>query len=130
MSAAATQELLQLNERLLASIAGGDWDAYAELCDPSLTCFEPEARGHLVEGLAFHKFYFDLGSPDGPRNTTMAGAAVRMLGADAAVVCYTRLVQKLGAGGGPETTRFEETRLWQRIGGRWKHVHFHRSPGV
>ena len=29
------------------------------LCSPSMTAFEPEARGNLVEGMAFHKFYFD-----------------------------------------------------------------------
>jgi hypothetical protein len=31
--------------RLLESIAAGDWGTYAELCDASLTCFEPEAQG-------------------------------------------------------------------------------------
>ena len=29
--------------------------------DPQLTCFEPEARGNLIEGMDFHKFYFDNG---------------------------------------------------------------------
>ena len=29
------------------------------LCDPHMTAFEPEAIGNLVEGLDFHKFYFD-----------------------------------------------------------------------
>ena len=29
--------------------------------DPHLTAFEPEARGNLVEGLEFQKFYFDNG---------------------------------------------------------------------
>ena len=30
-----------------------------KLCDDDLTAFEPEALGNLVEGLHFHKFYFD-----------------------------------------------------------------------
>ena len=32
---------------------------FRRLCDPHLTAFEPEAIGNLVEGLEFHKFYFD-----------------------------------------------------------------------
>ena len=50
-----SQELIQLNQRLLDAIAAGDWATYQELCDPSLTAFEPEACGQLVEGMPFHK---------------------------------------------------------------------------
>lgn len=32
---------------------------FRKLCDPSMTCFEPEALGNLIEGMDFHKFYFD-----------------------------------------------------------------------
>ena len=120
-------ELLRLNQRLLDSIAAGDWNAYQELCHPELTCFEPEARGQLVEGLAFHKFYFDLGAPTSPRNTTMTSPHVIMLGDDAAVVAYVRLLQRIGDDDKPVTVCSEETRVWQRIDGRWRHVHFHRS---
>jgi hypothetical protein len=45
------KEVLGLTEKLLRSIAEGDWATYEELCAPDMTCFEPEARGHLVEGL-------------------------------------------------------------------------------
>ena len=51
-------ELLQINQQLLDSIAPGDWKAYTQFCDPSISAFEPEARGELVEGLPFHQFYF------------------------------------------------------------------------
>ncbi|HZT83293.1 MAG TPA: DUF4440 domain-containing protein [Gemmataceae bacterium] len=130
MTDPAVEELLQLNQRLLDSIARKDWDTYAELCDPSLTAFEPEACGQLVEGLEFHRFYFDLGGGRTPQQTTMAGPRVRRLG-DVAVVAYVRLVQVVGADGVPATRAFEETRVWQRRDGRWRHVHFHRSalPG-
>lgn len=120
-------EILELTKQLLESIAAADWTTYAELCDDSLTCFEPEAHGHLVRGLDFHKFYFDLGAAEGPRTTTMSSPKVRVMG-DAAVVTYVRLVQFLNEQGAPQTSHYEETRVWQLEEGRWKHVHFHRSP--
>ena len=143
---AAANEVLALNQRLLDSIAAGDWAAYEALCAPDLTCFEPETLGHLIEGMAFHKFYFDLGASNGPRNVTMASPHVRLLGNDAAIVSYTRLVQRLNAENSPVTSQVEETRVWQRctsaVGGvadaepvprtasssNWKLVHVHRSP--
>jgi calcium/calmodulin-dependent protein kinase (CaM kinase) II len=120
------EELLTLNQRLLDSIAGADWKAYQDLCDPSLTCFEPEAQGQLIQGLAFHEFYFKLGPAPGQRSTTMASPYVRLLG-DTAIVAYVRVNQRQQPDGVPVTRTFEETRVWQRIGGQWKHVHFHRS---
>jgi hypothetical protein len=122
------QTIIDLNQRLLNSIVQADWNAYAELCDETLTCFEPEARGHLVEGMPFHRFYFDLGASKGPVNVTMASPHVRMLGDSAALICYVRLVQKLDANNSPVTAHVEETRVWQKINGKWKHVHFHRVP--
>lgn len=32
-----------------------------KICDPHLTAFETEALGNLVEGMDFHKFYFENG---------------------------------------------------------------------
>jgi calcium/calmodulin-dependent protein kinase (CaM kinase) II len=120
------EELLELNQQLLDSIAACDWDTYQELCDPSLTAFEPEGRGHLIQGLEFHRFYFDLGPSETPRTTIMSSPKVRLMG-DVAVVSYVRLVQSLNEAGAPVTSQFEETRVWQMHQGRWQHVHFHRS---
>ena len=121
-----TQELLQLNHRLLNSIAGADWKAYQKLCDPTLTCFEPEAAGQLVEGMDFHQFYFHLGAAGKPYNTTMASPHVRVMG-DVAIISYVRLNQRVSKDGVPGTRAVEETRVWQKQNGVWKHVHFHRS---
>jgi calcium/calmodulin-dependent protein kinase (CaM kinase) II len=127
MSAAISNELLQLNQRLLECIAAGDWATYQELCDPSLTAFEPEAPGgQIVEGLDFHRFYFDLGGIRGRHQTTMCSPRVRVMG-DVAVVSYVRLIQRLGTDGAPATVASAETRIWQKQGGRWRHVHFHRT---
>lgn len=32
---------------------------HRKICDPGLTSFEPEGLGNLVEGMDFHRFYFD-----------------------------------------------------------------------
>lgn len=87
--------------------------------------------GHLVTGLPFHAFYFDLLQQRDnyvPPTQTIAQPHVRMLGPDAAVVAYVRLQQKIdSASGRPVTVASEETRVWQRTQGAWRNVHFHRS---
>ena len=123
----ATQdELLALNQKLLDSIARADWKTYAELCDASLTCFEPEAVGQLVAGMEFHRFYFQLPGATAPFNSTMASPHVRVMD-DVAVISYVRLNQRVSSDGTPTTKAVEETRVWQKQNGIWKHVHFHRS---
>ncbi|HKI38382.1 MAG TPA: DUF4440 domain-containing protein [Gemmataceae bacterium] len=127
MPEAVTQELLHLNQRLLDSIARADWTTYEELCDPSLTAFEPESQGQFVEGMPFHRFYFNLGGVKGEHNTTMASPHVRVMG-DVAVIAYVRLNQRVDGQGAALVKAVQETRVWQRQGDRWRHVHFHRSP--
>ena len=65
-----------------------------------------------------------------PMSLTQKVIGARVMG-DVAVVSYVRLNQRVGADGAPFTRAYEETRIWQRQEGRWKHVHFHRSlPGT
>ena len=123
------QNILQLNQRLLDAIAAADWDTYELLCDPGLTAFEPEARGQRVEGLDFHRFYFALGRPESACHTTMVDPRVLMLGEEAALVTCIRLIQAQTPSG-PVTRRAEETRVWRRRDGQWRHVHFHRSDNT
>jgi calcium/calmodulin-dependent protein kinase (CaM kinase) II len=128
MDRSVEAELLSLSQRLLDAIAAGDWSTYASLCDESLSCFEPESRGQLVVGLKFHRFYFELPADAAiPRQATISQPHVRLLGSEAAVVSYVRLTQTVDEHGRPQTLRMEETRIWQRRDGQWKHVHFHRS---
>jgi len=127
MNESTRDQLIGLTQKLLDSVGNGDWTAYQSLCHPNLTCFEPEARGQLVEGMQFHKFYFDLGGHLGSHQSTIASPHVRLLGEDVAVVSYVRLVQQVTEAGPPKTDAFEESRVWHRENGRWLHVHFHRS---
>jgi len=132
MSNDLSQQLLELNQKLLVSIVSGDWKTYESLCDPSISCFEPEARGQLAVGMAFHKYFFDLpGTPQKPaKNVIMSQPHVRLLGDSAAVLSYVRLTQSLDESGVAHIGRVEETRVWQKINGQWKHVHFHRSANA
>jgi calcium/calmodulin-dependent protein kinase (CaM kinase) II len=123
------ENILGLNERLLQSITDRDWETYGALCDPTLSSFEPESRGQLVEGMEFHRFYFEQGKRSPPSNTTICSPHVRLLG-DSAVVCYVRLVQSFDDAGRHITHRFEETRVWHRQADGWHHVHFHRSTST
>ncbi|MCX7702087.1 MAG: DUF4440 domain-containing protein [Gemmataceae bacterium] len=120
-----TAALLALNQRLLDAIMSADWRTYTELCAADLTAFEPEACGQLVEGLAFHRIYFDVPLHSGRRQATMASPRVRFLG-EAAIVTYVR-VNQVEAEGGVQSHAFEETRVWHKTESGWKHVHFHRS---
>ena len=121
------QELMELTLRLLESVADNDWDTYDDLCDSNLTSFEPEARGHLIDGMEFHRFYFDHGGHMGDHRSSIVDPRVRMLNSDAALVTYVRLIQQIDSAGQPFTTAYEESRLWEKQSGKWQHVHFHRS---
>ncbi|XP_041334550.1 calcium/calmodulin-dependent protein kinase type II subunit beta [Pyrgilauda ruficollis] len=56
---ARKQEIIKITEQLIEAVNNGDFEAYAKICDPGLTSFEPEALGNLVEGMDFHRFYFE-----------------------------------------------------------------------
>jgi calcium/calmodulin-dependent protein kinase (CaM kinase) II len=60
----------------------------------------------------------------------MVAPHVRMMGENAAVVSYVRLIQSVDESGRPQTHRFEETRVWEHRNGAWRHVHFHRSQNA
>ena len=122
-------EIIELTRQLVESIVHSDWETYPQLCAEDLTAYEPEANGHLVKGMAFHKHYFDMqnASPYANATTTLSSPAVRMLGEEAAVIAYVRLTQRVGSDNKSTTCSTQETRIWQRIGGVWKHVHFHRT---
>ncbi|MDA0590173.1 MAG: DUF4440 domain-containing protein [Planctomycetota bacterium] len=126
MSDSTETTLLKLSQQLLDSIDQQDWEAYTRLCDPNLTAFEPEALGHLVEGMAFHEFYFQMHPTGRPKQSTIVSPHVRIMG-NCAVVTYIRVSQKIDADGGAHSSASEETRVWQKQTGDWQHVHFHRS---
>ncbi|XP_041963983.1 calcium/calmodulin-dependent protein kinase type II delta 2 chain isoform X4 [Alosa sapidissima] len=123
------QEIIKVTEQLIESINNGDFEAYAKICDPGLTSFEPEALGNLVEGHDFHRFYFEnaLSKGNKPVHTILLNPHVHLIGEDAACIAYIRLTQYMDASGMPRTMQSEETRVWHRRDGKWQNIHFHRS---
>ncbi|XP_055518065.1 calcium/calmodulin-dependent protein kinase type II subunit delta isoform X32 [Leucoraja erinacea] len=126
---ARKQEIIKLTEQLIEAINNGDFEAYAKICDPGLTSFEPEALGNLVEGMDFHRFYFEnlLFKNNKPIHTTILNPHVHLIGEDAACIAYIRLTQYIDLQGRPRTTQSEETRVWHRRDSKWQNVHFHCS---
>jgi calcium/calmodulin-dependent protein kinase (CaM kinase) II len=115
-----------LSQTLLDAIDQQDWETYTELCSNDLTAFEPESRGHLVEGMPFHKFYFDLPRGRVTKRSTISSPKVDVFG-ETAIITYVRLIQ-LKTGDEPaQEDACSETRVWVRQDDRWIHVHFHRS---
>jgi len=177
--------VLQANRMLINSITTRNWTVYKELVSKTMTCFEPEAEGVLVEGLEFHRFFFDstchrtrtrtlcdamgaacagvgvdvkptpidaewlkpgppLPSPLPPLpsravgsavplakttpapNTTLLNEKCKMLGQSAALVTYVRVVQSM-VNGAPQIKKSVESRVWQKVDGKWVNIHFHRT---
>ncbi|XP_073727109.1 calcium/calmodulin-dependent protein kinase type II subunit alpha isoform X3 [Misgurnus anguillicaudatus] len=123
------QEIIKVTEQLIEAISNGDFESYTKMCDPSVTAFEPEALGNLVEGLDFHRFYFEnLWSKNSkPVHTTILNPHIHVIGDEAACIAYIRITQYLDINGMPCTAQSEESRIWHRKDGKWQIVHFHRS---
>ncbi|XP_063753346.1 calcium/calmodulin-dependent protein kinase (CaM kinase) II beta 1 isoform X22 [Eleginops maclovinus] len=123
------QEIIKITEQLIEAINNGDFEAYAKICDPGLTSFEPEALGNLVEGMDFHRFYFEnlLAKNSKPIHTTILNPHVHMIGEDAACIAYIRLTQFVDNQGRPRSSQSEETRVWHRRDSKWQNIHFHCS---
>jgi len=136
------QEIIKVTEQLLSALTSGDFETFSRLCDPKITCFEPESLGNLVEGMDFHKFYFDnwklsrsdtvvtkVNAPVARShiNTTVLHPTVHLMSDDAACIAYIRLTQFMDRDAAAKTVQHEESRVWHRKNGKWVNVHCHRS---
>jgi ketosteroid isomerase-like protein len=124
------EEILAINQKLLNSIASGDYKTYDSLCADDITCIEEESNNSVVAGKQFHKFYFDMPKSDGGKfvQTAMANHHVRILGdGTVGILSYIRLTQSIKEDGSPTTSQASETRIWEKRNGTWIHTHFHRS---
>uniref|UniRef100_A0AAZ3PIW9 calcium/calmodulin-dependent protein kinase n=1 Tax=Oncorhynchus tshawytscha TaxID=74940 RepID=A0AAZ3PIW9_ONCTS len=128
---ARKQEIIKVTEQLIESINNGDFEAYAKICDPGLTSFEPEALGNLVEGHDFHRFYFDnaLSKGSKPVHTILLNPHVHLIVGERSSASPTiRLSQYMDAGDASSTMQ-SESPVWLRSLslGKWQNIHFHQS---
>eukprot|EP00929_Paragymnodinium_shiwhaense_P121386 TRINITY_DN93600_c0_g1_i1.p1 TRINITY_DN93600_c0_g1~~TRINITY_DN93600_c0_g1_i1.p1 ORF type:complete len:162 (+),score=32.38 TRINITY_DN93600_c0_g1_i1:73-558(+) len=115
------EDMVELNKAVFDSIGNQDFETYSKLTDERLTCWEDEARDHLVTGREFHKFYFDQPASGVAAAVHIMNPNIRFCGDNVAVCNFTRLVQKPSA-----TAQSKETRIWE-FDKSWKMVHFHKS---
>jgi ribosomal protein S8E len=79
-----------------------------------------------VEGLDFHKFYFDFAPPasshdDVKIESIVENPVVRVMGRSA-IINYTRTIKTDSSEISSTSSSHEETRVWQLFTGRWKQV--------
>ncbi|NXW52156.1 KCC2D kinase, partial [Nyctiprogne leucopyga] len=131
---ARKQEIIKVTEQLIEAINNGDFEAYTKICDPGLTSFEPEALGNLVEGMDFHRFYFENGKHSFFISVNLHLGREYCFFSEFCYICFSVcfccahscIIGHLGYGM-PKTMQSEETRVWHRRDGKWQNVHFHRS---
>lgn len=101
---------------------------YAAHVDPDVTAYEgPPLR---VDGIGYHLFALRQAAREIPpgeeRYFELLNPKVQLLGEAAVVTGTTRLT--VVRDGAFTHTFLQETRVWARRDGRWRLVHFHKSP--
>ena len=120
-----SDELNEILIKLLHSIQTRDWNTYETLTSSNLSCFEPEAKGELIRGLAFHKFFFEPYNIEIKYNIELIDPISQQNGS-IGYIAYTLILQKR-KGDEITITKTNETRIFEKENGKWKMIHFHRS---
>jgi ketosteroid isomerase-like protein len=121
------EELLDVTRRMMTAIHAGDYETYRSLCSPDLTAFENDVAPYRIDGVEFHLDLIESAREQFSHllRFDILQPSVQVFG-DAAVIAYTRLLTF--AGDVPPAWRTSnETRVFIRMGGHWRMVHFHRT---
>ena len=121
-------ELLDLVQKMLDAIHTGDAEEYRALCALDLSCYETDVVPYRIDVLQFHLDMIATskrsGAYDDLVRCDLLNPRVQLYG-DFGIVTYTRLLTFSVAV--PAFRTFNETRVFARLGGAWRMVHFHRS---
>lgn len=123
------RELLEITWRLLNAIHAGDYETYAALSAPEISCYE-DVCPYRIDGLEFHLDLIRLMAQNPhqrPVRFDLLTPRVQIYG-DCGIVTYTRLITYKNENASPYWVTFNETRVFVKRDGCWKMVHFHRSP--
>jgi len=111
---------------LVRAATSGNFAAYKALNSPTSTCIEPETRGNIISGLAFHEHYFSLPADpnQAPSQTTLTNVRAKVCcESKMGFVTYNRVTQR-----GVDVSVAQETRIWEKDSAdEWVQVHFHKS---
>ena len=124
----AQRELLEITWRMLEAIHTGDWKTYEDYTADDLSCYE-DVCAYRIDGLEFHSSLIRQMSKDPknrPERFDILTPRIQMHG-DTGIVTYTRLMT-FDDSGKPRWQTYNETRVFLKLAGSWKMVHFHRSP--
>lgn len=123
------RELLDITHRMLDAIHSGDIETYRALSAPDLSCYETDVAPYRIDVLEFHLDLMTAMRERGVYSSLIRfdvlTPRVQVYG-DTGIVTYTRLMTYFSESGLTWRT-FNETRVFSKIGGQWKMVHFHRS---
>jgi calcium/calmodulin-dependent protein kinase (CaM kinase) II len=125
---AVQEELIWITWRMLEAIHTGDAETYAEYTAPDLSCFE-DVCDHRIDGLEFHIALIRQMAQDPSNRPTrfdILSPRVQVYG-ETGIVTYTRLMT-YDNDGKPRWSSVNESRVFIKRDGRWRMVHFHRTP--
>lgn len=87
------EEVLRVNESLLAAVRLRDFSGYKKLVDPQLLTFCQSAGNQLLKGLEYDQFALNSVPAHEAENITLVNPTVSILNDSVAVVCYVRINQ-------------------------------------
>lgn len=129
---AEQRELLGLVHTMLRAIHEGDLDTYRALSVPDISCYETDVAPYRIDVLDFHidlmRAMREGGAYAALVRFDILTPRVQVYG-DSAVATYTRLMT-YAREGAPVWRAFNETRVFARLDGAWRMVHFHRSQAA
>lgn len=123
------EELLDALQKVLSSAPAGDVETYRKYTAEDLSCFEWYVHPYRIDGYDFHLNLIEANGKTpvkAKRRFDILTPRFQVYG-DTAIVTYNLLVTTTVESDNSFHS-FNETRVFVKMDGIWKMVHFHKSP--